>query len=184
MRGLFKISIFVVVSAVFSGCLGLGSLNPFSSSTFEVKEGYLSLGKINENILLQLPLKEKVGTNEVKLVNVKIYSATNQKSLIVEVDFIFKSFEIPEGLPAIAKFASSLKYNPDTREFKLKDLKLIDVRFLKEQLVEYITPQQKAFIPDALKIKLQEITLHKSKKRFTTIKSFETKEGKIKVKFN
>jgi hypothetical protein len=183
MRGLFKISIFLVVSMVFSGCLGFGSLNPFSSSTFEVKEGYLSIGKINENILLQLPLQEKIGTNKIKIVAVKTYAGSNHKSLIVEVDFIFTSFEIPEGVPAIARFSSMLGYNTQSREFKFRDLNIIGVRFLKEQLVEYITPQQKRFIPDAIKMKLQEIVLHKSKKKFSTIKSFEAKEGKIKIVF-
>jgi len=182
MRAIYKVIIFVFVSIFFSGCLS--SLNPFSATTFEVKEGYLSIGKINENILLQLPKEEKVGTNKIKIVGVKLFSGADKKSLIVEVEFIFTSFEIPEGLPAIARFSSSLGYDPRTKEFKFKDLKFIGVRFLKEQLVEYISPQQKRFIPDSLKHKLQEIVLHKSKKQFSTIKSFETYEGKIKVKFN
>jgi hypothetical protein len=149
-----------------------------------VNEGYLSIGKINENIAKQMPLTQKIDTNSIKIVNTKVYAASDKKSLIVESDFIFTSFEIPEGLPAIARFSSSLSYEPKSKEFKFKDLKLIGIRFLKEQLVEYISPKQKQFIPNALKHQLQQIVLHKSKKQFTTIKSFETKEGKIKVNFN
>jgi len=182
MKTLYKLLFFTIVSTIFTACVG--SLNPFSSTTFEVKEGYLSIGKINENILSQLPLEEKVGTNKIKIVGVKTFSSANKKSLVVEVEFIFTSFEIPEGLPSIARFSSMLDYEPKTKEFKFKDLKLIGIRFLKEQLVEYISPKQKRFIPAALKNELKKLILHKSKKQFTTIKSFETKEGKIKVEFN
>ena len=183
MRAIYKILIFLSVSVIFSGCM-ISNLNPFSSRTFEVKEGYLSISKINENIILQLPMEEKVGSNKVKIVGVKVFSGSNKKSLYIEVEFIFTSFEIPEGLPAIARFNSSLAYYPKSKEFKFKDINFIGVKFLKEQLVEYITPQQMRFIPDSIKHKLKDIVLHKSKKQFTTIRRFEAKEGKIKVEFN
>ena len=58
------------------------------------------------------------------------------------------------------------------------------MKFLKENLIEFITPNQKKFIPDSLTVKLYDLVLHKSKKRLKTIKNFEVKEGKIKINFN
>jgi hypothetical protein len=184
MRAFFKVFIFITISIVYSACSNyFSSLNPFSSSTFEVKEGYLSLGKINDNIALQMPLHEKVLTDDIKIVSVKTFASAEKNKLIVEADFIFTSFEIPEGIPVIANFNSSLAYNPKSKEFRLANLKLINIKFLKPQLVEYISTKQKKFIKNTLERKLQEIVLHQSKKQFGVIESFETKDGKIKVKF-
>jgi len=181
VRKFYIISILTLISFIISGCV---SINPFASNTFVVKEGYLSLGKINNNIAKQMPLEEKIGSNKIKIVNTNVYASQDKNSLLVEAEFIFTSFEIPEGLPSVAKFKSSLEYNPQTKEFKLARLKLLGIRFLKESLVEYITPQQKRFIPDTLMVKLYSLVLHKSKKRLKTIKSIEVKDGKIKVYFN
>ncbi len=180
-----KFLFFLFISINFfllSGCVSLS--NPFKSNTFVVKEGYLLLSKINENIAKQMPLDEKIGSNEIKIVKASVFAGPSKNRLTVEAEFIFKSFEIPEGLPAIARFSASLKYNPKTKEFKLTDIRDGEIKFLKEELVEFINKRQRKFIPDTLKIKLQELVLHKSKKRLKIIKSFEVKEGKIKIKFN
>ena len=182
MKKLYIILTIFALSFIFNGCVSIS--NPFKSNTFVVKEGYLTLGKINSNIAKQMPLKEKIGSNEIKIVSTNVYAGKNRKTLVVESEFIFTSFEIPEGLPAVARFSASLKYNPETQLFTLDNVKLKGIKFLKENLVEFITPQQKKFIPDTLKVKIQELILHKSKKRLKTIKSFEVKEGKIKIIFN
>jgi len=182
MRRVYTLLIILAVSVIFTGCISISK--PFKSNTFVVKEGYLSLGKINENIVKQMPLVEKVAKNEIKIVGTKVYAGANGHSLIVESDFIFTSFEIPEGLPAIARFTSSLNYDTKTQEFKLANLRIRKIKFLKENLVEFITPNQKKFIPDALTQKLYKLVLHKSKKKLKTIKNFEVKEGKIKINFN
>jgi hypothetical protein len=179
---ILKIVISSVLIVSFSGCMS--SLNPFKQNTFIVNEGYLSIGKINENIAKQMPLRQKVETNEIKIVNTKVYASHDQKSLIVESDFIFTSFEIPEGTPVIAKFKAGITYDPKTKEFHLSNLELIDIKFLKEELLEYVSPKQKRFIVDTLKYLLQEIILHKSVKQLRTIHSIEVKNGKIKVVFN
>ena len=181
MKKFYIIFLLTIISFIINSCL---SINPFASNTFVVKEGYLSLGKINNNIAKQMPLEEKIGSNKIKIVNTNVYASRDTSNLLVEVKFIFTSFEIPEGLPSIAKFKSSLEYSPKTKEFKLARLNLLGIRFLKESLVEYITPQQKRFIADTLIVKLYSLVLHKSKKRLKTIKSIEVKDGKIKVYFN
>jgi hypothetical protein len=176
------IALFIISTTFYTGCVNFFS-DPFKSNTFVVKEGYLTIGKINENLKKQLPLGEKVGNNEIKLTNVVVYGGSDKKSLIVEADFIFTSFEIPEGLPAIATFKSGIDYDPRTQEFRFNDIVLKKIKFLKESLVEYINPRQRDFILDALTQKLAELILHKSKKRLSSIKGFEVKEGKIKVFF-
>ena len=182
MRKVYTILLILATSLIFTGCFSIS--NPFKSNTFVVKEGYLSLGKINGNVAKQMPLKEKVARNEIKVINTSIYSGANRHSLVVECEFIFTSFEIPEGLPAVARFNTSLEYNPKTQEFKLSKIQISKIKFLKENLVEYITPNQKKFIPDTLIVKLYGLVLHKSKKKLKTIKNFEVKEGKIKINFN
>ena len=182
MKRVYTILLIFTTSIIFTGCISISK--PFKSNTFVVKEGYLSLGKINENVTKQMPLIEKVAKNKIKIIGTKIYAGAGAHSLIVESDFVFTSFEIPEGLPAIARFTSSLAYNPKTQEFKLKNLKIKKIKFLKENLVEFITPNQKKFIPDTLTLKLYDLVLHKSKKKLKTIKNFEVKEGKIKINFN
>ena len=183
MKKAYFLLVLFIVSLLLTGCISI-STQPFTSNAFVVKEGYLSLGKINENVAKQMPLVEKVAKNKIKIVNTKIYAGANGRSLIVECDFIFTSFEIPEGLPAIARFTSSLVYNPKTKEFRLANLQINQIKFLKENLVEFITPNQKKFIPDSLTAKLNELVLHKSKKRLKSIKNFIVKEGKIKINFN
>lgn len=181
MRAFFKLFVLITAVMFFSGCSSLEALNPFSSS--EPKEGYLELRKINDNLTLQMPLHERIVTDDIKIVSVKTFPSAEKNRLIVEADFIFTSFEIPEGLPAIANFNSSLAYDPKTKEFRFTNLELIDIKFLKRELVEYISTKQKKFIKNTLERKLQEIVLHQSKKQFGVIESFETKDGKIKVKF-
>ena len=182
MKRIYTLLLIFATSLFFTGCLSIS--NPFKSDTFVVKEGYLSLGKINANVAKQMPLKEKVARNEIKILNTTIYAGANKHSFVVECEYIFTSFEIPEGLPAIARFNSSLEYNPKTQEFKLAKVQINKIKFLKENLVEYITPNQKKFIPDTLTVKLYSLVLHKSKKKLKTIKNFEVKEGKIKINFN
>ncbi len=178
----FVKALMVILIVSLSGCLS--PLSPFKSHTFVVNEGYLSLGKLNENIAKQMPLSQKVETNEVKIVNTKIYAANDKKHLIVESDFIFTSFEIPEGTPVIAKFKADITYNPQSKEFRFAHLDLVDIKFLKEELLEYVSPLQKRFIVDTLKYLLKKIVLHKSVKQLRTIKSIEVENGKIKVVFN
>ncbi len=182
MKRVYTILFIFALSLILTGCISISK--PFKSNTFVVKEGYLSLGRINENVAKQMPLIEKVSKNEIKIVNTKIYASANGHSLIVECDFIFTSFEIPEGLPAVARFTSSLTYNPKTKEFKLSNLQIKQIKFLKEELVEFITPNQKKFIPNTLTEKLYDLVLHKSKRRLKRIKNFTVKEGKIKINFN
>jgi len=88
-----KVYLFLLISILFTGCISISS--PFKSNTFVVKEGYLTLGRINSNISKQMPITEKVGKNEIKIVNTNIYASQDKHSLIVETEFIFKSFEIP-----------------------------------------------------------------------------------------
>ncbi len=181
MRTLFFIP-FIILSIFLTSCVSLN--NPFKSrSSIEIKEGYLSLKKINENLDKQMPLTQKVGSNGIKIVSVTTFASKDSKSLIIEVEFIFTSFEIPEGLPAIARFKSSLKYIPKTKEFKFDNISIIEINFLKEELLEYVSPQQKKFINDTLILKLSDLVLHKSKKALKPMKSFSVKEGKIKILF-
>ncbi len=174
--------LFVSFSLLFTSCASIH--NPFSRrSSIEIKEGYLSLKTINMNLAKQMPISEKIGSNEITIVSATVFAGSNHKTLIVELEFIFKSFEIPEGLPAIARANATLKYEPTTREFKLDNVSNIEIRYLKDSLLEYVTPQQKKFIPETLRRKLYELVLHKSKKQLTPIKSFSINEGKVKVVF-
>jgi len=180
-----KLNIFLLTlfsAFVFTGCISIP--NPFKSNTFVVKEGYLSLSEINKNVAKQMPLVEKVSKDQVKIINTSIFAGSNRKTLSVEAEFIFTSFEIPEGLPAVARFNASLKYEPKTKEFKLTNVTLTGVKFLKEELLEYVSPSQKKFVIDTLVLKMSELILHKSKKQLKTIKSFIVKDGKIHIEFN
>ena len=166
------------ISFILNGCATVSSfLKP------NTKEGYLTLVKINSNIAKQIPLKKRVGSNEIKIVSVNVYASKNE-NLVAKSEFIFTSFEIPEGLPAVVKFDTSLKYNTKTQLFTLDNIKLNNVQFLKENLVEFIPPQQKRFILDIIIDEIKELILYRSKKRLKTIKSFKVKEGKIDIIFN
>ncbi len=182
MKKVYTLLVIFLSSLIFTGCVSI--YNPFKSNTFVVKEGYLSLGKINENVAKQMPIDEKIAKNEIKIVSTIIYAGANKHNLVIECEFIFTSFEIPEGLPAVARFTSSLKYNPKTQEFKLANIQINKIKFLRDDLVEFITPNQKNFIPDTLTVKLSDLVLHKSKKKLKTIKNFKVEEGKIKINFN
>ncbi len=158
--------------------------NPFAKrETIEIKEGYLSLKNINTNLAKQMPLIQKVGKNKIKIVSATTFAGKDGKSLITEIEFIFTSFEIPEGLPSIARVKSSLTYDLKTKEFKLDNISEPQVKFLKESLVEYINPKQKKFISDTIVLKLYDLILHKSKKELRAMKGFIVKEGKIKIIF-
>jgi len=175
-----RILLIAMIALMSSGCI---TISKFNRSTFEINEGYLSIKNINENIEKQMPLIEKVGTNEVKILSATLFASKDPHRLVVEVEFIFTSFEIPEGLPAVAQFNTSITYNTKTHNFTLSQIKLMRIRYLKEELLEYLLPQQRKFIPDALKAKLKEIILYKSKRELKTIKKIEVKEGQIKVTF-
>ena len=170
----------ILVAFLVNGCV---SIRHFNRSTFEINEGYLSIKNINENLEKQMPVVEKVGNNEVKIVSVTLFAAKNPHRLVSEVEFIFTSYEIPEGLPAIARFNTSLRYDKATHEFRLSQIRLMQIKFLKEELLEYLLPQQRKFIPDTLKAKLQELILYKSKRELRTVKKIDVKEGQIKVTF-
>lgn len=175
-----KILSLIVVTFLISGCV---SIRPFKRSTFEINEGYLSIKNINENIEKQLPVVEKVGKNELKIVSTTLFASKNPHYLVAEVEFIFTSYEIPEGLPSIARFNTSITYETATQEFKLNQTKLSKIRYLKEDLLEYLLPQQQKFIQQTLLMKLRALVLYKSKKRLRTIKKINVKEGQIKVSF-
>ena len=157
--------------------------NPFKRNTFVVHQGYLSIGKINQNIAEQLPLKESVGSNKVEISSVTVYGSSKSNKLLVEVEFTFTSFQIPEGLPAIARLSGGITYEPSTKEFRFKALSVDNLRFLKEELTEYITKPQRKFIPDAIALKLSDLILHKSKKELHPISKYEIQESKIKIIF-
>ena len=175
-----KVLAIILVSFLVNGCV---SIRHFKRSTFEINEGYLSIKNINENLEKQMPIVEKVGKNEVKIVSVTLFAAKNPHRLVAEVEFIFTSYEIPEGLPAIARFNTSLNYDRTSHEFKLSQIRLMQIRYLKEELLEYLLPQQRKFIPETLKVKLQELILYKSKRELRTVKRVDVKEGQIKVTF-
>jgi hypothetical protein len=171
-----------IISFLFNGCVSLR--HPFAKrSSIEIKEGILSLKTINSNLAKQMPLTEKIGSNEVKIVSATVFASDKPNKLLVELEFIFTSFEIPEGLPCVARTTASIDYNPKTKEFKFARIAPIEIKFLKEELLEYVTPQQRKFIPETLMVKLYTLILHKSKKELTQIKSFTIKSGKIKIEF-
>ncbi len=172
----------IVLSFLFNSCISIKK--PFfNRSSIEIKEGYLSLKNINSNLEKQMPVIEKVGTNEVKIVSVTVFASEDGQSLVSEIEFIFTSFQIPEGLPAIARVKSLIYYIPQTKEFRFAKISNPEIKYLKENLLEYVTPQQHKFIPDAIKEKLKSLVLLKSKRELKPIKSFYVKEGKIKVTF-
>jgi len=175
-----KIFAILLAALLVNGCV---SIHHFKRSTFEINEGYLSIKNINENLEKQMPIVEKVGKNEIKIVSVTLFAAQNPHRLVAEIEFIFTSYEIPEGLPAIARFNTSLNYEKATQEFKLTQIRLIQIKYLKEDLLEYLLPQQKKFIPDVLKAKLQELILYKSKRQLRSVKKIDVKEGQIKITF-
>lgn len=175
-----KIVTLILITFLINGCI---SIRPFKRSTFEVREGYLSVKNINENLEKQMPVVEKEGKNEIKIVSTTLFASKNPHYLTAEVEFIFTSYEIPEGLPAIARFNTSLKYDTASLEFKLNQLKLSKIRYLKEELLEYLLPQQQKFIPQTLAVKLSTLVLYKTKKKLRTIKKIDVKEGQIKVSF-
>ncbi len=175
-----KVLAIILVAFLVNGCV---SLRHFKRSTFEINEGYLSIKNINENLEKQMPVIEKIGRNEVKIVSVTLFAAKNPHRLVAEVEFIFTSYEIPEGLPAIARFNTSISYDKATHEFRLSQIRLMQIRYLKEELLEYLLPQQRKFIPETLKAKLQELILYKSKRELRSIKRIDVKEGQIKVTF-
>ncbi len=172
--------LFIFIALFMSSCL---SLPHFKRSTFEVREGYLSIKNINENLEKQMPIVEKIGNNEVKIVSVTLFASQNPHYLIAEVEFIFTSYEIPEGLPAIARYYTSIQYDTTSQEFRLNQLKLTKIKYLKEELLEYLLPQQQKFIPETLNKKLKELILYKSKKKLRKIKKIKVQEGQIKVTF-
>ncbi len=176
-----KVIATLLIASLFSGCVKVPTI--FGNKTFVVHQGYLSIGKINQNIAKQMPLIEKVGSNEVKIVSANVYGDTKSNNLLIEADFIFTSFQIPEGLPAIAKLSANLIYEPQTREFRFKNVVLNRIDFLKEELVEYISKPQQKFIEDAIAIKISELILHKSKKRLNPIKNYKVENSKIKIIF-
>jgi len=171
----------IFATLFFSGCMKFGSV--FKSRTFEVNEGYLSIMQINKNIQKQLPKVKKVGNNKVEIRTIYIFSSKDGKNLVAELEFIFYSFEIPEGLPAVARVQADLVYDTKEQEFRLGNIRDIEIKYLKESLLEYLSPNQEKFIKETIIEKLYEIILHKSKRRLKPLKSFEAKEGKIKVVF-
>jgi hypothetical protein len=171
-----------MLAFIFNSCISIK--RPFfNRSSIEIKEGYLSLKNINQNLEKQMPIVEKIGSNEIKIVSVTTFASDDGKSLVTEVEFIFTSFQIPEGLPAIARVRSSIEYNPRTKEFKFARISAPEIKFLKESLLEYVTPQQRKFIPDTIVLKLYSLVLHKSKRALRPMQSFSVKEGKIKIVF-
>ncbi len=177
-----RIITLIFIAFFTSGCVSIG-IGHFKRSTFEVQEGYLSIKNINENLEKQMPIIEKIGNNQIKIVSATLFAAKNPHKLTAEVEFIFTSYEIPEGLPAIARFNSSIRYDTTNQEFKLNQVRVGKIRYLKEELLEYLLPQQRKFIPDTLIMKLKTLVLYKSKKRLRTIKKIDVKEGQIKVSF-
>ena len=174
--------VLILLSFIFSSCISIK--NPFSiRSSMEIKEGYLSLKSINKNLEKQMPLIARMGDNEVKIVSVTAFASDDGSSLIVEIEFIFTSFEIPEGLPGVARVRSLITYNPQTKEFRFAQISNPEIKFLKESLLEYVSPNQRKFISRAIVSKLYTLILHKSKRELTPIKSFSVKEGKIKILF-
>jgi len=176
-----KIFIILLSSILFTGCIKAPTI--FGNKTFIVHQGYLSIGKINQNIANQLPIIEKVGSNEIKIVSVTVYGNPKQNNLLIETDFTFTSFQIPEGLPASAKLSANLMYDPQTKEFRFKDVTLNSIQFLKEELTEYISKPQNKFIEDAIAIKISELILYKSQKRLNPINNYQIENSKIKIIF-
>lgn len=130
-----------------------------------------------------MPSIKKMGKNEIKIVSVTLYAAANPNSVIADVDYIFTSFEIPEGLPIIARYSGSISYDVGRQTFNLSQLRIIENKVLKEELLEYVTPKQKKMIPYALLTKLEDLILYKSKRKLRPVKKIVAKEGRIKVIF-
>ena len=176
-----RVFIILLSAILFTGCIKVPTI--FTSKTFVVHQGYLSIGKINQNIAKQLPLKEEVGSNKIEIVSVNVYGNPKDNNFLIEADFTFTSFQIPEGLPATAKLSAKLMYEPQTKEFRFDEVTLRNINFLKEELVEYISKPQMKFIKDALAMKISELILYKSKKRLNPIKNYKVENSKIKIIF-
>ncbi len=168
---------------LFTGCMSINNPFPINQSS-EVKVGYLSIKSINMNLSQQMPNSKRVGRNETNIVSITLFPSKDSKHLVVELELIFKSFEIPEGLPAIARTKALLDYNSKSREFKLSKIMPIEVRYLRESLLEYITPKQKKLISRMLTQQLNSFAIHKSKKSLGTIKEYSIKDDTIKFIFN
>ena len=123
------------------------------------------LKELNKKLSAKMPITQKIGDNSIKIVGAEIQRDSEKRdSIVVNSDFIYTSFAIPEGIAGRVTLEGKLKYNELDNNLYLYGLRAIEYNFANSQLARYITPKDKELISQMVAGELSLIPIYKMKK--------------------
>jgi len=167
-RTIYIISIVVLTLFTIEGC------NPAPKPKQSAKQNSkqkidntekFKLKELNKKLLSKMPITQKIGDNSIKIVGAEIQRDSEKRDgIVVNSDFIYKSFAIPEGIAGRVTLEGKLKYNELDNNLYLYGLRAVEYNFANSQLARYITPKDKELISQMVAGELSLIPIYKMKK--------------------
>lgn len=172
-----KVILIAILSIMMVGCATQPKKSQKQDNSFE-----LTLKEINKVISTKMPISQKIGENSIKIVSVEVERDGKTKNgVVVNSDFIYTSFEIPEGIAGKITLKGKLLHNKEDNNLYLYGLQAKDYIFADKKLSEYIKDSDKKLIEQMIAGELSLIPLyHVSPK----IKSVNISKDKILMTYS
>ncbi len=166
-----------IFSMVLIGCATQPKKSPKQDNSFE-----LTLKEINRVISSKMPITQKVGENSIKIVSAEVERDGKTKDgVVIEADFVYTSFEIPEGIAGQITLKGKLLHNREDNNLYLYGLQAKEYIFADKKLSEYLKDSDKKLIEQMVSGELSLIPLYHISPK---IKRVNISKDKISMTYN
>ncbi len=165
-----------ILSILMTGC----ALQPIKNTKTDTYRE-LTMKEINALISTKMPIRQKVGDNSIRIVSAEVErDGETADGVIVNSDFIYKSFAIPEGIAGRVTLKGKLLHNKEDNNLYLHELQAKDYTFADKKLASYVTDKDKKLIEQMVSGELSLIPVyHVSGK----IKNVDINKEKISLRY-
>jgi len=143
----------------------------------------ISTDEINAELLKVTPIKRRstFGSFSINRATIQPASAGDRVNLMVQ--FSLTTFEIPEGADGTLAVSSGLRYDPETKQIFLTDLRPGVMRFANASLSEYVSKSTRSAINAIVTKVFKDIPLHQMNSSFKArfIKKVAVYKGDIVI---
>ena len=165
-----------IITILISGC----ALQPKKSIKADTSRE-LTMKEINSLILTKMPIRQKVGDNSIKIVSAEVErDGKTEDGVIVNSDFIYTSFAIPEGIAGRVTLKGTLLHNKEDNNLYLHGLQAIDYTFADKKLATYVTDKDKKLIEQMVAGELSLIPVYHISDK---IKNVDINKNKISLTY-
>ena len=170
--------VFIVSLFALSGCSGAGPDAGLLSYTSKIPTE-----KINAELLKVTPIKRRSTFGSFAITRAAIHPAANDNKVALVARFGLTTFEIPEGVDGTLAASCGLRYDPETKQIFLTDIRPGAIQFGNASLSKYVSKSTRKAIGSIVSKVFGDIPIYQMDSSFTAkfVKKVSVYKGDIVI---